>query len=102
MTYYVLKGIYYLLKGIGLLFFKLSEGLYNLVSGGKWTKDQPQNNIPKTNIEVNNTVLYCGECGKRLSEKMINKMFSDSIVYCVYCGKALKVVEYQTPLVSNH
>jgi hypothetical protein len=102
LVYYILKGIYYLLKGIGLLFFKLSEGFYYLVSGEKKPKKQTQNNYPKTSLELNNAILYCSECGIKLSEKMIIQMFSNSIVYCVNCGKGLKVVEYQEPLVSTH
>jgi hypothetical protein len=102
LIYYILKGIYYLLKGIGLGLFKLSEGFYYLVSGEKRPKKHTQNDNPKTSIEVNNIILYCSECGKKLSEKMISHMFSNNIVYCVNCGKGLKVVEYQEPLVSTH
>ena len=99
LVYYILKGTYYLLKGIGLGFFKLSEGLYYLVSGEQNPKKQTKNDNCKTNLEVNKTILYCSECGIRLSVKMINQMFSSNIAYCVNCGKALKLVKYQEPLV---
>ncbi len=102
LVYYILKGTYYLLKGIGLGFFKLSEGLYYLVSGEQNPKKQTKNDNCEANLEVNNTILYCSECGIRLSEKMINQMFSSNIAYCVNCGKALKLVEFQERLVPTH
>ena len=102
LIYYILKGTYYLLKGIGLGLFKLSEGFYYLVSGEQKQNKHTQNDNCKINLEVNNTILYCSECGIRLSEKMINQMFSSNIAYCVNCGKALKLVEYQEPLVPTH
>lgn len=101
LIYYILKGFYYLLKGIGLGLFKLSEGFYFLVSGEKRPKKQTENNNLNTSIEANNAVLYCSECGIKFTEKMIKQMFSNNIVYCVNCGIALKVVEYQDPLVPT-
>jgi len=101
LVYYVLKGIFYLLKGIGLLFFKLSEGLYHLISGEIKPGKQTQNDNLQITRSVSNTITYCSECGKRLSEKMINQMMSQTIAYCVNCGKGLKLIEYQTPSIPT-
>ena len=101
LIYYILKGTYYLLKGIGLGFYKLCEGFYYLVSGEQNPKKQTKNDNCKINLEVDNTILYCSECGIRLSEKMMNQLFSSNIVYCVNCGKALKLVEFQERLVPT-
>ncbi|MHA2181329.1 MAG: hypothetical protein ACXAAH_07890 [Promethearchaeota archaeon] len=102
LIYYILKGIYYLLKGIGFGIFKLSEGFYYLVSGEKKPKNQTNGNIPKPNIVFTENILFCRECGTKLSDKIINQMLSNNIAYCVNCGTGLKVVEYQKPLLPTH
>ncbi|MCK4286467.1 MAG: hypothetical protein KAX18_09710 [Candidatus Lokiarchaeota archaeon] len=102
LVYYILKGVYYLLKGIGLLFLKITEGFYHLVSGEKKLKKQPHHDNIQSVISVSNTIVYCSECGKRLSEKMINQMLSQSIVYCVNCGKGLRLIEYQEQSIPTH
>jgi hypothetical protein len=101
LVYYILKGIYYLLKGIGLLFMKISRGFYNLIAGEKNIKKQTQHNDLQNFERVSNTLLYCSECGKKLSEKMINQMLSQSIAYCVNCGKGLRIIEYQEPSIPT-
>ena len=95
LVYYILKGIFYLLKGIGFLFFKLSEGFYHVISGAIEAEKQTQNDSLQKAMRVSNIISYCSECGKSISEKMINQMLSQSIAYCVNCGKGLRLIEYQ-------
>ncbi len=95
LVYYILKGIFYLLKGIGLLFFKLSEGFYHVISGEIEPEKQTQNDNLQNAMSVSKRISYCSECGKSISEKMINQMLSQNIAYCVNCGKSLRLIEYQ-------
>jgi len=105
LIYYTLKGIYYLLKGIGLGVFKLCEGFYNLVSGKYKTKKQTEDTILLVEDQINNinnTVLYCTECGKRFSENMIKKIFSIGNVFCVNCGKEFNLLDFQNHITLTH
>ncbi len=101
LIYYILKGIYYILKGIGLLFYKLCKGFYDLISGEKKLKKQTQNDNLQNAMSIRNNNLYCTECGKRFTEKMINQMLLRNIAYCVNCGKGLRLIKYQEPLIPT-
>ncbi len=102
LIYYILKGVYYLLKGIGYGIFKLCEGFYNLISGSSNSKKQTENKIIPIEDSNRRTTIYCTECGKAFSEKMIKKLFNDGIVFCVYCGKNFKSVEIiRAPIISK-
>lgn len=101
LVYYVLKGIYLLLKYIGLGIFKLCEGFYKLVSGEvKVNKHVDTNNdsnvIQPAMTQMN--VLFCNECGKMFSEKMIRKIKLHGNVFCAHCGKEFTLNEYQISL----
>lgn len=105
LIFYTLKGIYYLLKGIGLGFFKLCEGFYNLVSGEYKSKKQTENNnvhIGNQINRINNNILYCNECGKRFSEKMMEKILSFGNVFCVNCGKEFNLIEFKNIITPTH
>lgn len=98
LIFYTLKGIYYLLKGIGLGIFKLCEGFYYLVSGESKPKKQTENNNAHIDIQfngINTNILFCNECGKRFSEKMMEKILSNGSVFCVNCGKEFNLIEFQ-------
>ena len=77
LVYYILKGTYLLLKGIGFVFFKIFEGFYKLVSGTTkfQTKRQAQMNDEQafTN-KPKYSVIYCSECGKKFTPKMIHRL----------------------------
>ncbi|MFW9822886.1 MAG: hypothetical protein ACFFE4_08130 [Candidatus Thorarchaeota archaeon] len=95
LIYYILKGIYYLLKGIGLLFYKLSKGFYKLISGEKKPNIQiEKEEFPNKEI-YNNRIMYCSECGKRMSGRMINHLLSQNIAYCDNCGKGQRLIHYK-------
>jgi hypothetical protein len=105
LIYYILKGIYYLLKGIGLGFYKLCEAFYYLVSGeqkpGKpFQKDSTTSNEPVMKDFSNS--LYCSECGKKFSEKMIQQIYNNGIIFCVNCGTQFKITNFQKPLSISH
>ena len=105
LIYYTLKGIYYLLKGIGLGIFKLCEGFYNLVSGEYKSKKQTVNNPVHIEDQFNsvwNNILYCNECGKRFSDKMMKKIVTNGNVFCVNCGKEFYLNEFQKYLTLTH
>ena len=101
LFFYILKGVYYLLKGIGLGIFKLCEGFYRLVSGKHLPLKHSQNDNFQVNINdgvKTNMILFCSQCGKRFSEKMINRMFTIGLTYCINCGKEFKAVEFHKSL----
>jgi hypothetical protein len=105
LIFYTLKGIYYLLKGIGLGIFKLCEGFYNLVSGESKSKKQIENNnvnIGNQFNRINSNILYCNECGKRFSEKMMKKILSNGNVFCVNCGKEFNLTEFPKIITPTH
>jgi len=105
LIFYTLKGIYYLLKGIGLGIFKLCEGFYKLVSGEFKTKKQTEINNGHTGSQfngMNTNVLFCNECGKRFSEKMMEKILSNGNVFCINCGKDFNLIELQKHLTLTH
>ena len=101
LIYYILKGSYLLLKGIGLGIYKLCEGFYKLVSGEiKIKKSSENGNLYSGNqfnaVQSNN--LYCNECGKRFSEKMMRKIQTNGNVYCIHCGKEFNITHFQLAL----
>ena len=101
LFYYILKGIYYLLKGIGLGIFKLCEGFYKLVSGDLKANKQIENNNTYSENQFNGTkynIIFCTECGKKFSEKMIRKILLNGNVFCVNCGKEFIRNEFQISL----
>jgi DNA-directed RNA polymerase subunit RPC12/RpoP len=101
LIYYILKGIYLLLKGIGLGIFKLCEGFYKLVSGEIKVNKQTENNNTYRENQFNgiqSNLIYCTECGKRFSEKMIRKMQLNGNVFCVNCGKEFNTTQFQISL----
>jgi len=102
LIYYILKGIYYLLKGIGYGFFKLCEGFYKLISGSSNSKTQTENKSIPFEESNRRTIMYCTECGKAFSEKIITKLFNNRIVFCVNCGKNFKLVDtLRAPIISK-
>lgn len=105
LVYYIIKGIYYLLKGIGLGIFKLCEGFYNLVSGKYKSVEKSQNNtfqLEIPNSEFTNTALYCTECGRRFSDKMLSHLNKRGIIFCVNCGKEFKFEEFRNSSILTH
>lgn len=101
LIYYFLKGIYLLLKGIGLGIFKLCEGFYKLVSGEiKIKKPTTENNVYNGNQDnqIKSNLIYCNECGRRFSEKMMRKILSRENVFCTNCGKEFYFSEFQISL----
>ena len=101
LFYYILKGIYYLLKGIGLGIFKLCEGFYKLVSGKLKANKQIENINANSEDQFNRIqkkIIFCTECGKRFSEKMVRKILLNGNVYCVNCGKEITLNEFQISL----
>ncbi|MFX0083319.1 MAG: hypothetical protein ACFE94_16355 [Candidatus Hodarchaeota archaeon] len=105
LIFYTLKGIYYLLKGIGLGIFKLCKGFYNLVSGEYKSKKQIYNNnihIENQFTQINRNTLYCKECGKGFSEKMMKKIFAHGNVFCVNCGKEYTLAELPRLIIPAH
>jgi hypothetical protein len=104
LIYYILKGIYLILKGIGLGIFKLCEGFYYLVSGKpkppKQTKSQ-ESEKENQEIRLNNALLYCSECGKKFSEKMINNIYNNGSAYCIFCGMEFKLIKIHQPVLQH-
>ncbi len=91
------------MKGIGLLFYKLFEGLYYLISGKSKPNSseqqvQPQisktiiQNVPiqKTKQEVHPEVTFCSECGNKFSNSMFHTLSEKGVVYCIHCGKGFQ------------
>ena len=104
LVYYILKGIYLILKGIGLGIFKLCEGFYYLVAGKpRPSKQEKDENFEaeKHTIKISNNILYCSECGKRFSEKMIYNIYSSGITYCTFCGNKFKLIKIQNPIINH-
>ncbi|MFX1574677.1 MAG: hypothetical protein ACFFB0_18225 [Promethearchaeota archaeon] len=102
LIYYILKGIYYLLKGIGYGFFKLSKGFYNLISGKSNSKQQKEDDSFPREESNRKTIMYCPECGKSFSEKMIMKLKSNELIFCVNCGKQFKLIEpIRAPIITK-
>ena len=102
LIYYFLKGIYYILKGIGYGFFKLCKGFYNLVSGKSNSKTQPENKNIQVEDSDRRAILYCTECGKAFSEKMILKLYNEGTVFCVNCGENFKLIEtFRAPMIAK-
>ncbi|MFX1278541.1 MAG: hypothetical protein ACFFA3_03940 [Promethearchaeota archaeon] len=97
LVYYILKGIYLLLKYIGLGIFKLCEGFYKLVSGEMKIDNTNDSNLIQPAMTQTN-VLFCNECGRKFSEKMIRKIRLHGNVFCVHCGKEFTLKEYQISL----
>jgi len=48
---------------------------------------------------VQSRIIYCNECGKRFSEKMIRKMQLNGNVFCVNCGKEFDISQFQISLI---
>jgi hypothetical protein len=104
LVYYILKGIYLILKRIGLGIFKLCEGFYYLVAGKPRPSKQKEDvdlEDGKHSININNNILYCSECGKRFSEKMIYNIYTSGITYCTFCGKEFKLIKIQNPIINQ-
>ena len=87
LVFYILKGTYLLLKGIGYLFFKLFEGFYNLVSG---KTNFQQKELIKNNNQAFKTI-FCSECGRRFSEKMVQRLLNSEKAFCGNCGKEYRL-----------
>ncbi|MFW9877923.1 MAG: hypothetical protein ACFFG0_32985 [Candidatus Thorarchaeota archaeon] len=105
LIFYTLKGIYYLLKGIGFGIFKLGDGFYNLVSGKHKSKKQIENNMLPIKVQIsriNTNTLFCNECGRKFSEKMMTNILSNRTVFCVNCGKEYNLIEFQKYLTLTH
>ena len=95
LGYYIIKGTYYLLKGIGFAFYKLFEGFYNLVSGK--TKFQTKKLLSKNSEQAfTNEYLYetifCSECGRKFTEKMVQQIVNSKKAFCVNCGKEYRLI----------
>lgn len=104
LVYYVLKGVFYLLKGIGLLFYKIFEGLYYAISGKPKpestaiqeqqappqvivVKDpEPITPVRRTYQTVQSDVAFCSECGSPFSDSMVQTLSNKGFVYCIKCG----------------
>jgi len=105
LVYYIIKGIYYLLKGIGLGIFKLCKGFYNLVSGEYKSVEKSQKNTLHSaisNSEFINTALYCTECGRGFSDKMLSHLNKSGTAFCVNCGKEFKLEEFRSSPVLTY
>jgi hypothetical protein len=65
------------------------------------------NEIEKSNVhnesqlnDLQTNTVYCNECGKRFSEKMMKKMQLNGTAFCVHCGKEVHITQFQISLVS--
>ena len=104
LVYYILKGVFYLLRGIGFAFFKLFEGFYNIVSGK--TKFQQKRKIISDTAHITNNdrrydTIFCSECGKKFSEKMVQQLDTANNAFCVSCGKEYRIVRVQEPIIRT-
>lgn len=96
LGYYIIKGVYYLLKGVGFAFYKLFEGFYNLVSGK--TKYQTKQKLLKnseqtfSNEKIYETI-FCSECGRKFTEKMVQQINNSKKTFCVNCGKEYRLID---------
>jgi len=87
LGYYIIKGVYYLLKGIGFAFYKLFEGFYNLVSG------QVKNIEQTFSDEKIYETIFCSECGRKFTEKMVQQINNSKKTFCVNCGKEYRLID---------
>ena len=105
LVYYILKGVFYLLKGIGFAFFKLFEGFYKIVSG-QTEFQQKRKIISDTDHIMNNDnryeTIFCSECGKKFSEKMVQQLVTTNKAFCVNCGKEYRLTSAQEPIIITH
>ncbi len=104
LIYYAFKGIYYLIRGFFLGIYKIIKGLYNLISGKHKKSEQEETIQHKEPIESKETPqkliqeyqpaaeYYCSECGMKFSDKMAYKIYSKGITFCDYCGKGFEFV----------
>ena len=106
------------MKGIGLLFYKLFEGLYYAISGKpKPVKtaepEQEQPTAPQVKQEeepivpiqkseqiVRPEVAYCSECGNRFTDSMLHTLSERGVAYCIHCGNK-KTQAYQMSIESQ-
>ncbi|MFX1478722.1 MAG: hypothetical protein ACFFCI_11390 [Promethearchaeota archaeon] len=104
LIYYLLKGIYLILKGIGLGIYKLCEGFYYLVAGKprpvKQSEGENSENLSQE-IRLDSNFLYCSECGRRFSKKMINNVYNRGITYCIFCGMEFKLIKIHQPALQH-
>jgi len=104
LIYYILKGIYLILKGIGLGIYKLCEGFYYLVARKFRPPKQTESEDSEKEsdqIKLNISLLYCSECGKRFSKKMINNIYNSGIAYCIFCGMEFKLITIHHPVLQH-
>lgn len=102
LVYYILKGVYLLLKGIIIGIYKLLRELYYAISGKeKPVKVQEMENHVYEDVEqvkpvvselkvINPNASYCSECGSQFSERMLRQLSENGVVFCVHCGKGYK------------
>lgn len=104
LVYYILKGLFYLLKEVFKGIKKLLTNLYYAISGktkpvesvyiNQKTSNQEENQEYQINSELKTNrqlseIQFCSECGNQITNKMQKKLNETGIVYCVFCGNKI-------------
>ena len=104
LVYYILKGVYYLIKYILLGFYRVFEALYYAISGKEKPVKQPQATVQQGNVVIqvktpevqksvqmaNMDIMYCTDCGNKLTQEMTQQFGQKGSAFCTHCGKGFK------------
>ena len=94
LTYYILKGVFLLLKGIFKGTFKVSKEIVKGVVSGtkKEEKSTSQQAVISPQVSVQgNSPRYCSGCGAGITESMLQQLARNNIAYCSLCGAEFKM-----------
>jgi hypothetical protein len=115
LVYYIVKGIYLLIKAICTGIYKLGKKIYNFAerkieeyNQPSYSPKYPYSNAPATReaneprapqkrkkILVDNPreVRFCSSCGTDLSEKFLTLLTTDGKAFCEHCGRIHEIAE---------
>lgn len=115
LVYYIVKGIYLLIKAICKGIYKLGKKIYNFAE--RKIEEFTQPNCPQKNIYSNAALIrdsvksetiqkrekilvenprevrFCSSCGTDLSEKFITLLTTDGRAFCEHCGRIHEIAE---------
>ncbi|MBD3215622.1 MAG: hypothetical protein GF311_23630 [Candidatus Lokiarchaeota archaeon] len=105
LVYYILKGLFYLLKAVAKGLKKLFTNLYYAISGktrpgepvyvsqyppASQSSQPPEQSISPEIPRQSGGIQFCTECGNKITKKMQNKLNETGVVYCVFCGGEIR------------